>query len=360
MKQFRETSAVNSGMIKLWGSIKAHGNFDNKISFYHTQIALGGNNASGVVADYNYCEFNNSPPYIPYNNADGVLFLRNSRIVSTGEIYVKYPTDDCVIEKNSFIDSSILIGPTGGHSIFITNNLFFSSSSSRLLYVYSNYTSNVIIENNSFLSSFPKVVGITQGVSVSPLVAIDNYWGTTNIAKINEMINDKSDNLAIGNYVEFEPFLTEPHPDTPILNLNSPPIANAGQDQIIFDTITLDGSLSSDPDNDPVTYSWQATNRKNPNNNRAATGVSPTITNLQPGFYNVTLTVTDSGGFSNTDTMIFAATGTAYTQTELDNAVANAKVAADAVIANFDINSDGKIGLEEAIRALQVSSGQRP
>jgi hypothetical protein len=39
---------------------------------------------------------------------------------------------------------------------------------------------------------------------------------------------------------------------------NNPPVANAGPDQTVneFSTVRLDGTASSDLDNDPITYSW--------------------------------------------------------------------------------------------------------
>ena len=87
------------------------------------------------------------------------------------------------------------------------------------------------------------------------------------------------------------------------------PTANAGSDQRVFDSITLDGSGSTDPDGTITSYLWDLKYQGNSSYDRTATGVNPTISTLQPGFYDVTLTVTDNQALTDTDTMFFSAIG---------------------------------------------------
>lgn len=82
---------------------------------------------------------------------------------------------------------------------------------------------------------------------------------------------------------------------------NLPPVANAGQDQVVEQTnydstpVTLDGSGSNDDGIiSPLTYDWTW-------NGGSASGVCPTVT-LPSGTTTVALTVSD-GEFSSTDTV---------------------------------------------------------
>lgn len=86
---------------------------------------------------------------------------------------------------------------------------------------------------------------------------------------------------------------------------NRGPIANAGEDQIITlpDSAFLDGSLSSDPDDNIVSYEW--TKIAGPDlfsisNPRAA---QTYISNLTGGIYQLQLKVTDAAGNYSTDTV---------------------------------------------------------
>ena len=56
-----------------------------------------------------------------------------------------------------------------------------------------------------------------------------------------------------------ETVLTQPKP-------NNPPVAKAGLDQVVKegDKVTLDSSASTDPDKDPISYSWQQISPRGP------------------------------------------------------------------------------------------------
>ena len=82
--------------------------------------------------------------------------------------------------------------------------------------------------------------------------------------------------------------------------INRMPFAHAGSDQTVYvddlcqAQVTLDGSRSSDPDGDTLTYTWEDSFGQ-------VDGVNPTVT-LGLGIHDITLTVND-GELSDTDTV---------------------------------------------------------
>ncbi|MCF7805124.1 MAG: HYR domain-containing protein [Candidatus Marinimicrobia bacterium] len=118
--------------------------------------------------------------------------------------------------------------------------------------------------------------------------------------------------------------------------LNNAPTADAGPDQTSETTsVTLDGSGSSDPDGNLLTYSWS-----DENGNEIATGENPTI-NLADGSYTITLTVSD-GELTDTDEVNIE-----VSTNEPPVANAGEDQAFDCVIENVDVTLDGSGSSDE-------------
>ncbi|MBW1953820.1 MAG: PKD domain-containing protein [Deltaproteobacteria bacterium] len=90
---------------------------------------------------------------------------------------------------------------------------------------------------------------------------------------------------------------------------NQPPTADAGADQTtkLGVSVTLDGTGSTDPDGDSLTYSWKVVEKPEGSNPTlaAANTSTPTFTPDMPGDYKIELVVTDAYGLaSNPDYVI--------------------------------------------------------
>ncbi len=95
-------------------------------------------------------------------------------------------------------------------------------------------------------------------------------------------------------------------PITPAPSGNKPPVANAGSDQTItlpINAVTLDGSKSTDPDNNITGYVWRNISGPSGFTIANANAVQTQLNNLVQGVYIIELKVTDAGGLSSKDTV---------------------------------------------------------
>jgi N-acetylneuraminic acid mutarotase len=101
-----------------------------------------------------------------------------------------------------------------------------------------------------------------------------------------------------------------------VVTPNHPPIANAGADQTITlptNTIALDGSASTDPENNITTYLWTKISGPASFNIANSDAVQTQLTNLIQGIYQLELKVTDALGLFSKDTMqVIVKEGTVY------------------------------------------------
>jgi hypothetical protein len=97
-----------------------------------------------------------------------------------------------------------------------------------------------------------------------------------------------------------------------VTTANCPPIANAGADQQVTTgrLVTLSGAGSTDPNDNPLTYSWRFQSKPDGSaaTVAAANSVSPTFTPDRAGFYVLSLIVNDGTVTSAPDTVVIEAT----------------------------------------------------
>lgn len=158
------------------------------------------------------------------------------------------------------------------------------------------------------------------GGGVKLVQPLSEHVAFTAEAGLNESLVNAKDSgrvvfgFQVGNYIRPKEYAKTKSPvpmDVPRVRYemltrrsgDSPPVANAGPDQVgvAAGTVTLDGSGSYDPENDPITYQWTQI---------GGTGVTlatptaqkATFTAVAGQTYVFKLTVTDSGGLSNSAT----------------------------------------------------------
>ena len=94
-----------------------------------------------------------------------------------------------------------------------------------------------------WLQTAGPTVTLSQTTSMNPTFVAPRVSATNNVLTFQLIVNDSTVDSA---------------PDTVDLSINRSPTANAGSDQTVeaYALVTLDGSGSSDPDSDPLTYQW--------------------------------------------------------------------------------------------------------
>jgi probable HAF family extracellular repeat protein len=126
-------------------------------------------------------------------------------------------------------------------------------------------------------------------VDLHSLLPPDSGW----VLSLAEFINDAGQIVGYGFLNgEFRPYLLTPD------NSNATPVANAGPDQNVecSGSVRVDGSASTDADNDALSFEWR--------NGATVLGTSPVLdVPLSRGTHTLTLVVTDPNGATDDDTV---------------------------------------------------------
>lgn len=287
----------NDNNVEIWGSLVAIGDSTSNIALNNIRSI----STNSAIIDIQYATITSAGVSNFYLCGNGGSFsITDSKLYGV-EIQA-YCENTSYIERNSFIRCGEIYYVT---NVQIRNNLFYEQTQPIRI-----ESTRAVVEYNSFLST-DRVALYLYGNTGGNLEARNNFWNTTDTNIIDSMIYDRKDDLYISYYATYVPFLTEPHPNTPIPDFSQAPIAKAGIDQVVFDSVTLDGSGSYDPDGNIVLFEWKLAYRGDSTHDVNISGANPLISNLYPGFYDVYLTVTDNSGLKSFDSKVLAAAGVA-------------------------------------------------
>jgi uncharacterized protein YjdB len=215
--------------IETWGVLSAVGTAAQPVMLSTVRIVPRGRNTEAFLIRLEHVELRGGSLYAPTGSQIyGSLKLTDSRLFDLESyMYIWYPLGDSFIERNVFIRTGgISVGADTRGSpvrVFVRNNLFqdWRDTFGRDFAVesWASYGGEtIILHRNSFMNTNR----IAARVSIDGrLSAVDNFWNTTSEAVIQSMIYDRSNDLNAPSYIEFRPFLTHPHPDTP--SPGSPP-----------------------------------------------------------------------------------------------------------------------------------------
>jgi len=181
-------------------------------------------------------------------------------------------------------------------------------------YTFSNVTANHAISVSFSANTHTITASAGSGGSISPSgsVSVTNGSSRTFTMTANQnytVANVLADGASVGAVSSYTfTNVTANHAIQAYFERdNGIPIANAGTDQTVHvnDTVQLDGGLSSDPDNDMLTYEWSFVSK--PQNAYVylnnANAVNPSFTVSVAGTYIVSLKVNDGSAYSNPDTV---------------------------------------------------------
>ena len=201
---------INTGKIKVWGILSACGTDSSKVVF--NSVEMESQIASSEL-NVEHSKYTGGRIY----HENGDILLVDSTIQNLYTFHIRY-LQGGRIERNLFIKSGgIHIGHSADVKFYIRNNVFYQQTTNYAISKSFEASHETIAEYNSFLSTDRIALRLEESSLTTPtdITAINNYWNTTDASIIDAMIYDRNDDLGIQEYIEYVPFLTEPHPDTP-------------------------------------------------------------------------------------------------------------------------------------------------
>ncbi|WP_096156538.1 Ig-like domain-containing protein [Bacillus sp. FJAT-45066] len=171
------------------------------------------------------------------------LYLKNNTFINGSVLTLAPNTTEPVIMNNVFLERATVNLSLGSVDTIIENNTFLnlqSSSSTDISISCSTACTgpNLVLKGNNFFGLNHAYINL-QSNKVLQFEGTNNYWGTTELAKINQFIIDANDNSNYRGYLVVEPFAFKPFDhEHPIGELAAPLVHSVGDNQQIVTGLT--------------------------------------------------------------------------------------------------------------------------
>lgn len=193
-----EVKTGKSKIIKIAGALIVNGTNINPVIF----SSLGIDKWQGIeFIDSNNSQINNSI----IENAGVAIDLKGiSEVPMMGNIFRNNTwviTDTHGYQRMYFVNNTVYdngdvfygIRTSGNDNVF-RNNTFRNNSS---VFHHGYYTNNTTIDNNNFINNVFVIRGPEQGFGYGTVSIANNWWNTTDTNLIDNLINDKNDDIAL-------------------------------------------------------------------------------------------------------------------------------------------------------------------
>lgn len=216
------TLITSNHRISVEGVIDATGDKLSPVQMYDAVISPVGN--KGLIKIHHANLDGGSLYALLPNLGKGNLDLQDSIIKNQNDYSPFMPYGNMKIIRNHFINSSGMgfrFSDGQIEQVQVLNNKFEEWSTAIAIESIGSFDGlpTVDISYNSFITDdkrkFAVYVPDSYDSASTTLVMKNNYWGTTDVGKINDFIRDRNDDSASAGYVKFEPFLTKPDAFTP-------------------------------------------------------------------------------------------------------------------------------------------------
>lgn len=199
--------------IQAFGQVKLVGTEQHKIQVSDVDFRLSNLQTTKGALNIDFADLKGGT-LLPFqlNGSHGSFTLTDSSVIGMKEfIYLLYLGGDTKIERNLFTNSGGISGGTlANSSILIKDNTFVAQTTGYAIESWENGAGSFIVQGNSFLTTSKTALALRAGYDGAKMTAIANYFGTTDVYLIQQMITDKADSLQYASIINYSDYLLQP------------------------------------------------------------------------------------------------------------------------------------------------------